>query len=96
MARRPRLTDAEVKKRLAKLEKWALVGGRLHREIEFEDFVHAFGFMSSVALLAEKHNHHPDWSNSYRTVVIDLFSHDANGLTPRDFELAAEIDRLAP
>lgn len=96
MAKRPKLSDADVRKRMTKLPKWGLVGGRLHREFLFQDFVQAFSFMSAVALVSEKHNHHPDWSNSYASVAIDLFSHDAGGLTLRDFDLATEIDRLAP
>ena len=91
----PKLTDAEAKSRAAKLPKWAMQDGKLRREFKFEDFVGAFGFMSSVALLAEKKNHHPDWSNSYGKVVIELTSHDAGGLSARDFELAAAIDAIA-
>ena len=73
-------------------EGWAVVDGRLHREIEFHNFVEAFGFMSMVALLAEKANHHPDWSNSWNKVVIDLMSHDKGEITDRDRELAGAIN----
>jgi 4a-hydroxytetrahydrobiopterin dehydratase len=90
----PKLTDAEVAQRSAKLTAWKIVGGKLHRELEFKTFVEAFGFMSSVALVAEKMNHHPDWSNGYSKVVIDLVSHDVKGLSQRDFDLAAAIDAL--
>ncbi|MDQ6696426.1 MAG: 4a-hydroxytetrahydrobiopterin dehydratase [Actinomycetota bacterium] len=76
-------------------ESWSLVDGKLHREFQFADFNEAFGFMSRVALLAEKADHHPDWSNSWNTVVIDLVSHDAGGVTDRDRELAAAINRVA-
>jgi 4a-hydroxytetrahydrobiopterin dehydratase len=72
---------------------WAVVDGKLHRELEFQDFVEAFGFMAMVAVLAEKADHHPDWSNSWNTVVIDLVSHDAGGLTDRDYDLAARINK---
>ena len=68
--------------------------GRLHREFEFAGFVEAFGFMSRVALLAEKMDHHPNWSNVYNRVVIDLSTHDVGGLSARDFELAGRIDQL--
>ena len=88
------LSKPEIAKRLKKLPRWRVVGGKLHREFKFDDFVSAFGFMSSVALLAEKRDHHPDWSNGYNKVVIDLVSHDAGGLTQRDFDLAAAIDAL--
>lgn len=74
---------------------WTVVDGGLHREFEFADFVAAFGFMSSVALVAEKMDHHPDWSNSYNRVVVDLSSHDVGGITERDHELAGRINDLA-
>jgi 4a-hydroxytetrahydrobiopterin dehydratase len=90
-----KLGDGEIQERMAKVPKWRVVGDRLHREFQFKDFVRAFGFMSSVALLAEKANHHPDWTNAYGKVVIDLISHDAGGLTQRDFDLAMAIDALA-
>ena len=73
-------------------EGWAVVDGKLHREIEFHNFVEAFGFMSMVALIAEKANHHPDWSNSWNKVVIDLTSHDKGQLTDRDYEMAVAIN----
>jgi len=73
-------------------EGWSLADGKLHREIEFHDFVEAFGFMSMVALLAEKANHHPDWSNSWNKVVIDLMSHDTGEITDRDRDLANAIN----
>ena len=89
---RERLDDAVVAARLQELHDWSLDEGRLYREIEFADFVQAFGFMARVALIAEKMNHHPDWWNSYRTVRIHLMSHDVNGISERDFALAARID----
>lgn len=73
---------------------WTMSDGKLHRELEFADFNEAFGFMTRVALLAEKANHHPDWSNSWNRVVIDLVSHDAGGLTARDRDLAEAINRV--
>jgi 4a-hydroxytetrahydrobiopterin dehydratase len=63
--------------------------------VVFSNFVEAFGFMSSVAILAERANHHPDWSNVYKTVTIELTTHEANGLTERDFSLAMEIDGVS-
>ena len=74
---------------------WEVVDGKLHRELSFDDFSEAFGFMARVALAAEKADHHPDWSNSWNTVVIDLVSHDADGLTERDTALAEAINEIA-
>ena len=95
MPRSPKLTEAEVRQRLAAIPAWALRDGRLHRDFTFPGFVEAFGFMSSVALRAEAMNHHPDWSNAWNKVSIDLVSHDVGGISQRDFDLAAAIDALA-
>ena len=93
--RTPRLEESEVRARLASLPLWRLEGDRLRREFAFADFSAAFAFMTRVALLAEQHDHHPEWSNAWNKVVIELTSHDARGLTRRDFDLAAAIDRVA-
>ncbi len=74
---------------------WAIVDGRLHREFTFADFSEAFGFMSRAALAAEKMDHHPDWSNSWNTVVVDLSSHDVGAITDRDVRLALRFDEIA-
>lgn len=95
MALSPKLTDEEVRQALARVPKWALRDGKLHRDFAFADFSQAFAFMTRVALAAEKANHHPDWSNSWNKVAIDLSSHDVKGLSRRDFDLAAAIDTLA-
>lgn len=89
-----RLDDAEVKARLGELPGWTLVGGKLHREFRFASFVEAFGFMTRLALIAEKSDHHPEWSNVYDRVVIELSTHDAGGISERDFALASAADRL--
>lgn len=73
---------------------WELLEGRLHREFTFADFSAAWGFMARVALLAERADHHPDWSNSWNKVVIDLVSHDVGTVTERDVALAEQINRL--
>jgi 4a-hydroxytetrahydrobiopterin dehydratase len=73
---------------------WEVVDGKLHREFAFKDFSEAWAFMARVALLAEKADHHPDWSNSWNKVVIDLVSHDAGGITDRDRTLAEKINGL--
>ncbi|MGP3696964.1 4a-hydroxytetrahydrobiopterin dehydratase [Rhodobacter sp. NSM] len=69
--------------------------GAISKSFRFASFVEAFGFMTRVALWAEKWNHHPDWSNSYDTVEVSLTSHDAEGLTVRDVKLAQKMDALA-
>jgi 4a-hydroxytetrahydrobiopterin dehydratase len=71
---------------------WRIEAGRLTKTFHFQDFVEAFGFMSQVALLAERANHHPDWCNSYKEVTITLFTHEAQGLTEKDFALARTIE----
>lgn len=89
------LSDSDVKAALERLPEWTLREQKIHRQFTFANFVEAFGFMSAVALLAERANHHPEWSNVYNRVDIELTTHDAGGLTGRDFALAQEIDLLA-
>jgi len=95
MSRPPRLADDEIKKRLADLPAWTIAGGKLRREFRFAEFSEAFGFMARVALVAEKMDHHPDWSNVWNRVTVELWTHDAGGITDLDFELAQAMDRLA-
>lgn len=71
---------------------WEVVDGRLHRELRFDGFREAFAFMTRVAAVADRLDHHPDWSNSYDTVTIDLVSHDAGGLTDKDVALATAVN----
>jgi 4a-hydroxytetrahydrobiopterin dehydratase len=74
---------------------WEEKDNKLVREFKFKDFVEAFGFMAKVALEAEKMSHHPNWSNVYNTVIIELTTHDAgNTVTEKDRKLAAKIDNL--
>jgi 4a-hydroxytetrahydrobiopterin dehydratase len=82
---------------LAKLAGWTEVAGRdaIARTFVFADFNEAFGFMTRAALIAEKMNHHPEWSNVYKTVTVVLSTHEAGGLTERDIALAAAMDRIA-
>jgi 4a-hydroxytetrahydrobiopterin dehydratase len=89
-----KLTEQQVETGLQKLEGWSVVDGNLHRVFEFDDFTHAFGFMTRVALAAEKMDHHPDWSNSWNKVTVDLSTHSAGGLTRNDFDLAAKIQHI--
>ena len=95
MAKVPKLNDSEIAAGLKKLPKWRLENGKLHRDYKFADFVQAFGFMSSVALMAEGMNHHPEWFNVYSTVKIDLTTHDAGGISEKDFTLAEKIEAAA-
>ncbi|WP_293853079.1 4a-hydroxytetrahydrobiopterin dehydratase [uncultured Alsobacter sp.] len=92
-----RLEGTQRTEALAALEGWTLVEGRdaIHKRFVFADFVAAFGFMTRVALVAEKMDHHPEWSNVYRTVNVTLTTHDAKGLTLRDVALAQAMDKLA-
>jgi 4a-hydroxytetrahydrobiopterin dehydratase len=78
------------------LPAWSLAKDRdaIHRDFKFADFSAAWAFMSRVALLAEKHDHHPEWSNVYNKVSITLTTHDAHGLSNRDLAMAAAIDGL--
>jgi 4a-hydroxytetrahydrobiopterin dehydratase len=93
MANRPQALDPDtISTKLAERSGWTIEDGKLHRELRFANFVEAFAFMARIALVAEKMDHHPEWSNVYSTVVIDLTTHDAGGLTDLDFALAAEID----
>ena len=74
---------------------WKEENNRLKKTFEFKDFVAAFGFMTQVAILAEKANHHPNWSNVYNTVSFELNTHDAGGIvTQKDRDLAEAIDLL--
>ena len=92
-----RLASQEIRQELAKLDGWELTASEtsIRRQFRFRDFSEAFGFMSRVALAAEKLDHHPDWSNVYNRVEVVLTTHDAGGLTELDFRLAAVMDGLA-
>ena len=91
-----KLTEAERGAALADLSGWKLVDGRdaIQRSFKFKNFNEAWGFMNRVALLAEKADHHPEWFNVYNRVEITLTTHDADGLSLRDMELAKAIDAL--
>ena len=91
---RQRLSGADVLAQLTEVPQWKVVEGKLHREFRFTNFVEAFGFMAQVALLAERRDHHPEWSNVYNRVAIDLTTHDAGGLTALDFDLARAVDQV--
>lgn len=94
MPERKKLSEEEILIELDGVPGWSLVDGKLHREIRFTDFVEAFGFMSRVALVAESMNHHPEWFNVYNSVVVDLSTHDAGGVTQTDLKLASRINEM--
>ncbi|MBH5323298.1 4a-hydroxytetrahydrobiopterin dehydratase [Aurantiacibacter sediminis] len=91
-----KLTEAEANVAVESLNGWEFdrEGGAIKRTFEFGDFVEAWGFMSRVAILAEKQDHHPEWFNVYNKVEITLTTHDADGLSERDVKLAGDIDAL--
>lgn len=92
-----KLTGSARSEALASLTGWSEAAGRdaIRKEFKFKNFSEAFGFMSRVALAAEKMDHHPEWSNVYDRVDIVLSSHDIGGISERDIKLAAKIDTLA-
>ena len=89
-----KLSPEVIETKLKELPDWELKNEKLHRELKFKNFVEAFGFMTQVALLAERADHHPEWSNVWSKVVIDLTTHEANGISQRDFDLAEQINKI--
>jgi 4a-hydroxytetrahydrobiopterin dehydratase len=87
-----RLDDAAIASALDSLEGWTRSGTAITREFEFADFVDAIGFITRVAVLAERKNHHPELNNVYNRVRVDLSTHDAGGITELDISLAREIN----
>jgi len=94
MTRLTLLDDAEISGWIAKHPDWSRDGAAITRSLEFKDFGEAFGFMTRIAILAEKMDHHPEWSNVYNKVEIALTTHDAGGLTTSDTNLASAIDEI--
>jgi len=90
-----RLTDSEIEDALAGLDGWTLENGKLNRDFKFDNFVEAFGFMTSAAIEAEKMNHHPEWFNVYNKVSVQLVTHSDGGITSLDVELARKMNVLA-
>jgi 4a-hydroxytetrahydrobiopterin dehydratase len=88
------LNEEQIEKSLAALPGWSFADGKLHKEIRFKDFNEAFGFMARAALIAEKMDHHPDWSNSWNTVVVDIVNHAAGGVTQRCIDLALAMEGI--
>lgn len=90
-----KLSAEQLNAALKELSDWKLKDEKLHRELQFSNFVQAWGFMSQVAIHAEKANHHPEWFNVWNKVIIDLTTHEAEGISQRDIELAKKIDGIA-
>lgn len=94
MVRPEKLTPEQIREALVSLHGWEVREGKLQKTFTFQDFVEAWGFMSRAALFAESLNHHPEWSNVYRTVQVALQTHDAGGITALDVELAGKMNLL--
>ena len=94
MARPALLSDDEIQAWLAEHELWHLDGLMLKRSLQFGDFGEAFAFMTRVAIMAEKADHHPEWFNVYNKVDIAITTHDAGGLTVYDTDFAAAVDAI--
>jgi 4a-hydroxytetrahydrobiopterin dehydratase len=95
MPRPKPLESAEIADGLRGLSGWTVANGKLHREFAFKDFVEAFRFMTGAAFEAERLQHHPEWCNVYNRVTVDLVTHDAQGITALDFDLARRMQQLA-
>lgn len=97
-----KLTNDEVQAQLAALNektqgtKWIIENGKLHKTFTFKSFIRAFGWMTQIAIWAEKLKHHPEWFNVYNKVVIDLVTHDVDGISELDFELATKMEMFCP
>ena len=89
-----KMTSAQIEAELKNLHGWELKNEKLHRELKFKNFVQAFGFMTQIAILAESMDHHPEWSNVYSRVTIDLTTHEAGGISQRDIELVQKINQV--
>lgn len=93
--KRSKLDDVAVAAAIAKMPAWSVRDGKLHRDYEFADFTHAFGFMAAASTIIQARDHHPEWSNVYGKVTVDLVTHDSGGITSLDVELASSLEALA-
>jgi 4a-hydroxytetrahydrobiopterin dehydratase len=92
MTMRKKLSESEINAELKNLPGWSVENGKLHKTLQFKSFLDAFAFMTKVAITAEAMNHHPEWSNVYNKVTVDLVTHDLGGISTFDFELAKKIE----
>ena len=88
------LQNDELEELLAKIPGWKIISNHIEREFDFGDFIEAFSFMTKIALICEKHNHHPNWENVYSKVIIKLSTHDLGGITNLDQTIASEINEI--
>ena len=88
------MNDPELIAQIDRLTNWQVVNGKLNRSFKFANFIDAFGFMTKVAIIAEKMDHHPELYNVYNRVVIDLVTHDTGGISNLDIELATKINAI--
>lgn len=91
-----KLSENDISLKLKNLPNWSLNKANIERKLKFNNFIEAFSFMTQIAIIAEKLNHHPDWNNCYNKLNISLTTHDAGGITEKDFELANLIENLLP
>ena len=89
-----KLSDEQIRKELTNIPGWNVMNGKLHKDFVFKDFIDAFGFMSKAAIHIEKMNHHPEWLNVYNKIKVDLVTHDADGITQNDINLAKILNSL--
>ena len=89
-----KLAEKEIQQEVARLDGWKVVNGKINKSFEFDDFVQAFGFMTRVAMEAEKMNHHPEWLNVYNKLSVYLTTHDAGGITANDIKLARTLNSI--
>ena len=88
-------TTEDINQFIQQNSSWEIKNEKLCKVFVFKNFIQAFGFMTQSAIIAERDNHHPEWSNVYKTVVVELTTHEANGITERDFSLAKSMDNIA-
>ena len=88
------LQNVELKELAAKIPGWGIMSNHIEREFNFNNFIEAFSFMTKIALICEKHNHHPNWENVYSKVIIKLSTHDLRGITNLDRIMASEINHI--
>ena len=88
------LQNEELKELLAKIPGWKIMDDHIEKEFNFKNFIEAFAFMTKIALICEKNNHHPNWENVYSKVIIKLFTHDLGGITNLDQNIAKEINDI--
>jgi 4a-hydroxytetrahydrobiopterin dehydratase len=90
-----KLSSDALQTALKELPAWSIQNEKFHREYRFPDFAHAFGFMATAAVEIEKRNHHPEWLNVYNRVTVDLTTHDSNGITQKDLDLARLLEQIS-